>query len=207
MDTHQTKTCQKCNITLLITHFEFSDKSRGYIRSVCKTCRLKDKNARLKIKKESDKTHVYDKICSKCNLSLTIDRFSKCSISADGYNSMCKDCYRIQRHNKPAKKEFLVVTQKQCSVCYIVKNISSYRPTAISNDGYFNKCNDCWKPREWNKEKQKQSEKKYIQNNPDKLREKYKRQGRKIHRRIRSSLNHRIAELLKKVYRLKIRKH
>lgn len=198
MDTHETKTCMKCNITLLITHFEYSDKSRGYIRSVCRTCRLKDKNARLKIKKESDKIHVYDKICSQCNLSLTIGRFSKCSTSVDGYDSMCKDCYRIKRHNKSAKKEFLVVTHKQCSICHIIKDISLYRPNSRSNDGYFNKCNDCWKPREWNKEKQKQSEKKYIQNNPDKLREKYKRQGKRIHRRIRSSLNHRIAELLKK---------
>jgi hypothetical protein len=159
---------------------------------------LKDKNARLKIKKDSDKIHVNTKICNKCNITLTIDKFSKYSTSADGHNSMCKECYRIKRRNKPPKKEIILVTEKQCSICHIIKDISSFRKNTISNDGFFNKCNDCWKPREWNKEKQKQSEKKYIANNPDKIKEKYRRQGKKIHRRIRSSLNHRIADLLKK---------
>lgn len=198
MDTHETKICLKCNITLLISHFEYSDKSRGYIRNVCRTCRLKDKNMRLKIKKESEKIAIHEKICSTCNTLFTVDWFSKRSTSVDGYNPMCKGCYRIKRRNKPKTKEISNITQKQCSTCHNIKDISSFRKNAISNDGYFNKCNDCWKPREWNKEKQKQSEKKYIQNNPDKLREKYKRQGNKIHRRIRSSLNHRIADLLKK---------
>lgn len=198
MDIYETKTCMKCNITLLITHFEYSDKSRGYIRNVCRTCRLKDKNERLKIKKESEKMNILEKICSKCNTLYATDRFSKCSTSADGYDLMCKDCYRVKRRNKHHSKEIAIITQKQCNTCYIIKEISSFRKNTISNDGYFNKCNDCWKPREWNKDKQKQSEKKYIKNNPDKIREKYKKQGKKIHRRIRSSLNHRISDLLKK---------
>jgi hypothetical protein len=159
---------------------------------------LKDKNARLKIKKESDKIHVNAKVCNICNNILTIDRFSKCSTSVDGHDSMCKGCYRIKRRNKPSNKEIILITQKQCNTCYLIKDISLFRQNTKSNDGYFNKCNDCWKPREWNKEKQKQYDKKYIQNNPDKIREKYRRQSKKLHRRIRSSLNHRIAELLKK---------
>jgi hypothetical protein len=79
------------------------------------------------------------------------------------------------------------------------KQNTSFKPTKKSKTGYFKTCNECWKPREWNSDKQKSAEKKYVQNNPDKLRIKWKKKGEKINNKIRDRLNHRISDAFKSI--------
>jgi hypothetical protein len=98
--------------------------------------------------------------------------------------------------NKKNKIVITTITSKICHTCKIDKDISKFLQTARSKDGYFYICTDC-RPNNWTKEKQRISEKKYVINNKDKLKEKWKRQGKQINRRIRDSLNHRISEMLK----------
>jgi predicted HicB family RNase H-like nuclease len=148
---------------------------------------------------ETIKVTAFDKECKECNKRLPIENYTKCFKTSDGYNTLCKMCYKHKRKILKERPPNITIlrTDKQCNNCNVIKNVSFFRKTSKSLDGLFHKCNDCWKPIEWNKEKQKQSERKYIENNREKIREKYKRQGKKINRRIRSSLNHRISELLK----------
>ena len=49
----------------------------------------------------------------------------------------------------------------------------------------------------WTKDQQRASEKKYRLNNPEKIKEKYKKQSQNINRRIRDAMNKRITSSLK----------
>lgn len=136
------------------------------------------------------------KICNKCNSYKLLTEFNKRSREKDGYNNRCKLCYKTQRKEKITNLT-IIITEKQCNSCNIIKPISNFKTNAKSKDGLFYKCINCWEPIKWNKEKQKASEKKYVENNKDKMREKWRKEGQKINRRIRDTLNHRISGMLK----------
>ncbi len=140
-------------------------------------------------------TKILEKICEHCKKNLPIESFNKRSITNDGFNKNCRDCYKELRRDK---KHPIVsrITQKTCLKCNINKAISEFKTTKRSKDGYYHTCIQCLPPIQWNKEKQKLSEKKYIENNKEKIREKWKRDSQKINRKIRNRLNHRIWDAL-----------
>lgn len=188
--------CDKCKRKLSISLFH--KNVTGY-RSTCKECRYK----RTKELREARKIHNINKlsykknkICDKCNKNKPITEFNRRNVSKDGLCSQCRDCYNSNRKKSiPEQKTNSIVSQtKKCNTCLIEKSLSEFKQTKKSNDGHYHKCKSCWKPVEWNKEKQKASEKKYVQNNPEKIRLKWKRDSTKINRRIRDSLNKRIKE-------------
>lgn len=134
------------------------------------------------------------KICNICNVNKVLSNFNKRSRENDGYNKVCKLCYKEKR--KPKSLDVIItITEKECNSCKLNKPIISYKTNSKSKDGLFYKCNDCWKPVQWNKEKQKEAEKKYIENNREKIREKWRRQGKTINKRLRDTLNHRLSEM------------
>lgn len=193
-----TQLCIKCNINLSVKMFDMLIS--GNYRSKCKKCRYEETKINRQKKKENIQKNlvkISKKVCSMCNKENDIFNFNKLSSSSDGYNKVCKACYKIKR--KPKRNIVIQVNQKKtCYKCNILKDIVEFKTTARSKDNHFNICISCIKPRQWNKEKQKLSEKKYIKNNPDKIREKWKIQGRKINRIIRSRLNKRIWDVLLK---------
>jgi len=187
------KTCIKCLIELNITLFEKN-------RNVCRSCRriqtLTRRNENNK-KIDYSKTDI-TKNCVGCNQDLNILFFSKSKSNIDGYNTKCKKCSSIiKKNNKNNEIKIVnIITDKICSKCNINKNISLFRKNKRCIDGYSTFCIPCSKPNTWTKEKQKESQAKYERNNKEKLQEKWRKQGKKINRRIRDSLNHRIAEVL-----------
>jgi len=136
------------------------------------------------------------KICNKCNIDKLLIEFNKRSREKDGYNKICKVCYKGQRKKK-LENVLISITEKQCNSCNITKPISQFKINAKSKDGLFYKCIDCWQTIQWNKDKQKAAEKKYVENNKDKIREKWRKQGQKLNRRLRDTINHRISEMFK----------
>jgi hypothetical protein len=188
------KKCIKCEIEYNISFYE-----KG--RNVCKSCRrIQYKNKRKEHFKNVDYTDSNKlKTCITCKLQLNITNFNKDKTWIDGYNSKCHKCYAETRWKKKDKKEVIVsdIKNKICVECKQNKDINMFKISSISTDGYYGLCNDCIPEKTWTDEKQKASYKKYVENNKDKLREKWKRDGQKINRRIRDSLNHRISETLK----------
>jgi len=172
--------------------------NKEYYRKKCKSCRLNDKHALIEIKNNKPKNVITIKECKNCNTIKLCSEFSRESKSIDGYQSHCKVCYKETRWRNRDKAVIIpTIQEKTCNTCNLVKKIVFFKSSKKSKDGYFHKCSDCWKPREWNAEKQKISEKKYVEAHPDKIREKNKKQALNINRRIRSSLNKRISQLLK----------
>jgi hypothetical protein len=171
---------------------------KEYYRKKCKSCRLDEKNKIIEIKNNAQKDVITTKECKDCKTTKLCSEFSRESKSKDGYQSCCKVCYKEKRWRTRDKAKIVpMIEEKTCNTCNLVKKISLFKSSKKSTDGYFHKCSDCWKPREWNAEKQKISERKYIETHPEKIREKNKRQALKINRRIRHSLNSRISQLLK----------
>lgn len=183
------KFCIKCELTLLPSFFQKE-------RNVCNNCRYSVKKQLKNIRKTENiliHTLIEEKQCITCLKTKSIVDFNKLVTNKDGYCSYCRECFKTSRRNNKIKTcNKISPLTKVCNTCLQEKTIIDFKKTNKSVDGYFHKCSTCWKPREWNKEKQKISEKKYIENNKDKIKAKWKKDGQQINRRIRDSLNKRI---------------
>ena len=192
----ETKICCKCTEILPINMFDnIKHGEKIYIRNKCKNCRIIETQELRKKNKEKPKKEITHKICIKCQINLEVLHFNKYSLSSDGYHKICRKCLKITRQKKKQDIEIKHV-EIYCIKCKTTKSNIEFRTNARSSTGYYKTCNLCWKPCEWNKEKQKESERKYIRNNPDKIREKYKRDSKKPQRIIKSRLSLRIRHIL-----------
>jgi hypothetical protein len=182
------KECSVCKIVLNLTRFE---NDNGRVRTQCKSCRLKQIHASRQKRKDMPKKVPESKACSHCEKTKLSSQFNKDSLSIDGLSRICRECQKITRCKKTSKSE---VSTKLlfCGKCNLQKSVSEFRPYARAKSGYFSTCNACWKPKEWNKEKQKISERKYILNNPDKIKEKNARRAKNPQRIIKQRLSARI---------------
>lgn len=116
-----TKQCSKCKLVKELSQFYKSSKIKCGYRSDCKECGKKykqnnkdivrrsvkkydDKNKMKKAKrnqilrekyKNSKKSYIIKKWCTKCQETKKIEYFNKNSTIKDGYNSWCKYCINI----------------------------------------------------------------------------------------------------------------
>lgn len=192
-----TKECSECRKQLTLTMFQ--TEKRGYTRNTCKQCRLIQIKANRDAKNILDKLEVITKECSNCKKNKPSNDFNKLSISPDGLDKRCRSCFKELRHRKKAPVVAPSDKMLTCIKCNTTQNCSNFRSTKKSETGYFNICNTCWKPSTWNKEKQKASEKKYVSNNPEKMKAKWKKAATNPTRIIRDRLNHRIVDAMKSV--------
>lgn len=192
----ETKNCSSCSKILPNNYFQKDITASCGLSSKCRKCKNQEVvNHREKIKiknikKEQDGILLKEKICSVCKNTKSIDNFTKCKTNKDGYNSYCKDCRKIldKKRKENAQNNIVEIDKnktKTCIKCDIEKSYSQYRICRTSNDKLSHICNECQPPNNWTKEKQKESGKKYIKNNPDKIKEKYKRQSLRNNMRSR----------------------
>jgi len=196
----QTKKCTKCLETLSYSQFSKDKTNKDGHSYQCSKCKdSATKLRRLKMK-ETEKEIPSEKTCFTCKNKKPPGDFPKCRINSDGLHNHCKVCANKKNAAKKKKEKTPVTIDetitKVCRVCNNEKKISDYRITRRSSDNFSHICIDCTPKGTWNKEKQKAAEKKYRMNNPEKMKEKYRKAGKNINRRIRDSLNHRIAEAL-----------
>jgi hypothetical protein len=181
---------------MLLPFSEFHVEKTGYIRTNCYSCRLEHTRQVRSMRQQLPKQIPITKYCIKCNKSKSASEFNKLSLSVDGLDRLCRECYKIHRHKRvthtPDVNNILT-----CIACKQTKSTTEFRPTKKSLTGYFKKCNACQPKSTWTAEKQKASEKKYVANNKDKLREKWRNAYTNPNRIIRDRLNHRISSALK----------
>ena len=194
------KKCTKCLETLDYSQYSKDKTNKDGLSYQCKKCKdIATKLRRLK-RKETVKEIPLEKTCTFCNNKKSFDNFCKNNINVDGLNNYCKDCTNQKNKEKKTRVKTPVIIDetitKVCRVCNNEKNLLDYRITRKSSDNFSHICIECTPKGTWNKEKQKAAEKKYRMKNPEKMKEKYRKQGKKINRRVRDSLNHRISEAL-----------
>jgi hypothetical protein len=194
------KKCCSCQIIKLLDFFYKEKKSKDGYYSICKQC----KNEKIKIQREKTKVanqnialEITQKECNICNEKLEIVNFTKDGTQKDGFSRYCKDCRRLKdkrlKQERATDQPSKLLTLKICLRCNETRDISNFFKSRKCNDGYLNICNYCRPQKTWTKEKQREAEKRYIEKNKEKIKEKWKRQGMNINRRIRNSLNHRIS--------------
>jgi hypothetical protein len=194
-----TQVCDKCKETLALASF---DKSGESYRHTCKSCRYnrtKELREKRALKNTNKVVFKQNKKCDTCNETKPIIEFNRRLVNKDGVSSTCRICYSKNRKMVSKITPVINLPEKTCNTCGTLKSISEFRKTKKSADGHFHKCIACLKPRVWNKEKQKVSEKKYCERNKEKLKEKWKRDGQKLHRMIKSRLSNRIKDALKAI--------
>ena len=116
---------------------------------------MQETQNRRKIIKEKDKPEIIHKICITCLNKLDVCNFNKKCLSPDGYNTICKACVKtLRRKEKIAINTSNILSDIYCVKCKTYKTNCNFRTNSRSSTGYFKTCNSCWKPTEWNKEKQ-----------------------------------------------------
>jgi hypothetical protein len=198
----ENKECTKCLEVFPINRFYKKKDSKCGLSSWCKNCKNKQ-TQQLRLNRASNNNFEipHSKICARCKEDKDRTCFTRLHGSRTGLATYCKDCRRlndIDRKNLAKEKPIILdeTVKKVCIRCNIEKILTLFRVTRSTNDNASNICIDCLPKNNWTKEKQRISDKKYRDNNPEKLKEKYKKQGLNINRRIRDSLNHRISEAL-----------
>jgi len=125
-----------------------------------------------------DQLNIQLKVCSKCNLSLHIDKFSKHSGKEDGLQYACKSCraeydklrrQRIKERNKgidnPLNLEF-----KVCCTCKESLLVINFSKHSGNKDGLRDECKSCRAEHyQDNKPEILEQQKEYRKNNPDKI--------------------------------------
>jgi hypothetical protein len=182
-----TKICIHCNIEQDITLFEINKKKgKEYVRNVCRQCRKnqytlsREKKAELVDYSDTTKT----KKCVECKEEHNILQYNRNKNRKDGYHDICKKCNSIKRQEEYQERKNRIIitniTHKICHTCKTSKEITKFKQTACSKDGYFQICIDC-RPDNWTKEKQRASDNKY-KNDPKNI----------VNVKIRGALNSRI---------------
>ena len=112
--------CYKCGIEKDCSMYS-KDKSRknGYC-NCCKACQKEQKAAIAAARK----VDITEKLCTICNLVLTVDKFGKHKSTKDGYTSACRACcQKIESERRKGNKEAGVrYTCAQCHASYARKD-------------------------------------------------------------------------------------
>lgn len=195
----QVKTCSKCQKEQHIDMFHKDSNSDGF-SSHCKICKYAlTKLRRLRIS-ETPKNIPEHKICAGCKILKCSDAFTRLASNKDGLAVYCKECRRInmkrQKNNREKRIDIDITTIKTCHKCELELATSEFAINLRSIDNLSHICNNCKPKSTWTVEKQRESNKKYRVANPEKMKEKYKRQSQNPSRRLRDRLNKRIQQAL-----------
>jgi hypothetical protein len=144
-----TQICNKCNKEKDLSNY-YIRSDTGKHRKECKECGNNIKKNRREVLKEKNSKLEIDitqtKICTQCNISKTINLFSKKNDSVSGIYSWCLECssnkYKIQKRNIV---DYSDTDKKKCSKCNIEKSVIDNFSKKHSRDGYSNLCKLCVK--------------------------------------------------------------
>jgi len=187
IDIEQSKKCSKC---LEIKEFsEFYLKycakvKKNYPIGECKICLCnKFKEKRAKANPPVILVPTRDKICSKCNESKDVMFFHHRKSSPDGYRGACKSCIKLPKINK-----YPDLGKKKCAVCKEILPLEMYHKNKECVEknwglGRPSRCKIC----------SSASSRKYRINNPEKVKESYKKSDLKK----KSQLKYRIVSNLR----------
>jgi len=201
MTEEQCNQCSKCKSTLPFSQFYKDKNNKLGLSSHCKECKNNYTKERRNNILSTDNKPPSDKCCPRCKLIKPSDCFTKLKTTKDKLSVYCKECRRLQDKER---KQNVIQTPvnvnntltKTCTTCNVLKTYNEFRINRKSCDNLSHICIQCLPTNNWNIDKQRASEKKYRINNPEKMKEKYRKQSQNMNRRVRDSMNHRISEAL-----------
>jgi len=85
---------------------------------------------------------VITKVCSKCKSNLPFDNFAKNPKKKNGMDGYCKKCNN-ERYKQNKNKKKIELSEKKCTKCDTIKDISEFYGRVGSIDGKTSECKDC----------------------------------------------------------------
>jgi hypothetical protein len=85
---------------------------------------------------------VNTKVCSKCKSNLPFDNFAKNPKKKNGMDGYCKKCNN-ERYKQNKNKKKIELSEKKCTKCDTIKDISEFYGRVGSIDGKTSECKDC----------------------------------------------------------------
>jgi prophage antirepressor-like protein len=82
------------------------------------------------------------KTCSKCQESLTFDKFALNSKRGDGYDNNCRECNK-KKYVASKTSEKKEIDMKECTRCKKVLEVTEFNNRVGSSDGKSSECKDC----------------------------------------------------------------
>ena len=136
------KKCYKCKEELPTTFFYKNKTKPDGLQGTCIKC--SGSIAIDSFKREEGSL----KRCCTCKLHLPIDNFGKSKNKPDGLSNRCILCERQKRQKAKNKKLGIVdvesvKTEKQCSGCKEVKNLSAFSINKSAKNGHKYQCKEC----------------------------------------------------------------
>jgi hypothetical protein len=95
---------------------------------------------------ETNLNNIEDqKKCNKCLIILSKNSFNKDKTKKDGLHTTCRLCEKENKKKYLAKQNELreEITEKQCKICLVTKEISNFSKHNYLKDGYVNFCHAC----------------------------------------------------------------
>lgn len=88
------------------------------------------------------------KECRKCHVIKSVEYFSKCKTTNDGFQRWCKVCMLVSKHERLHKflsgeKSYIFITSKICIECKQEKDANEFGLNSQANDGKQPHCKSC----------------------------------------------------------------
>lgn len=127
------------------------------------------------------------KKCKACKSNKQLSEFSIRKANADGLQSLCRSCLKNKRDKMPSRAESIARRKrnesmgstvrdmiwatglKTCTLCEDEKKIEEFSIRTLASDGLNCHCRDCIKKTREDDPGQKDSERRYVLNNQDKV--------------------------------------
>ena len=90
----------------------------------------------------SEKLQENTKHCFSCKSNLPFDNFAKNPKKGDGMDGYCKKCNN-ERYKQTKNKKKIELSEKKCTKCDTIKDISEFYGRVGSIDGKTSECKDC----------------------------------------------------------------
>jgi hypothetical protein len=85
------------------------------------------------------------KHCKNCNTDYEYSAFNKDSSKKDGLHTTCRACEKASKVAYKDKEKSVIIREKQCCICSIVKDVSNFSQHKYTADGYVRQCHECMK--------------------------------------------------------------
>jgi hypothetical protein len=129
------------------------------------------------------------KKCNKCLINKSLENFSKCKSNSDSLQYQCKQCQalytKINKNNvrdDQIPDNMVDKTYRICSLCKENKLLTEYFKNNRCKGGYYSNCKQCNNKRN----------RKFAQNNPDKMLIYWRKSLENVQRKIKSNISRRI---------------
>ena len=140
------KLCPKCRIEKEYDCFSRNRSTSDGYQVYCRSCVAKNNRKLYDQVVAAPKIFVAEKRCEACRIVKDRDHFGNSKSERDGLCHYCRECVREMGRRRAQSQKCapkISVTEKRCSGCDSVRDISAFSHNALERDGHARYCKEC----------------------------------------------------------------